>query len=271
MAWKCERVVRRYHTSTVYCYGVVRPGAQGGRLQIRRSRIQIRSDHLLALFPEIEAELSYVSFKHESYSISLYFEAIVSKFWAFRFFSFIFRSSHFFPPTFFCLFVGLSVSFLLVEKVSALTSRKVNFLEEKCQWWGRSIFLPFSQHKFEGLLPLSLAQSFPWYSFRHAFQELFLLLLMIKNLPSWKKWWRHKRYKDYGCMRNWEWKGECWVRRFSWYWPFSFFFFQMWMNVLLSATVCTFARIQSVDTTASVIQTLRWTTLTPRNASVSTF
>lgn len=80
MAWKCERVVRRYHTSTVYCYGVVRPGAQGGRLQIRRSRIQIRSDHLLALLPEIEAELSYVSFKHESYSISLYFEAIVSKF-----------------------------------------------------------------------------------------------------------------------------------------------------------------------------------------------
>lgn len=66
-------------------------------------------------------------------------------------------------------FLPLSSAFLLAfqcpfyssKKVSALTSRKVNFLEEKCQWWGRSIFLPFSQHKFEGLLPLSLAQSFP--------------------------------------------------------------------------------------------------------------
>lgn len=102
-------------------------------------------------------------------NISLYFQAVIS------FLAGACAQSLGFS-VFLFLFAHSLLPFLLVGTVSALTSRKVNFFEEKCQWRGRSIFLPFSEHKFKGLLPVSLAEFFPSYSCRHALQELFLFV-----------------------------------------------------------------------------------------------
>lgn len=58
-------------------------------------------------------------------------------------------------PTFTPLLaLQFAVTILLVGKVSALTSRKVNFFHKKYQC---------SEHKLEGLLPVSLTQSFLLY------------------------------------------------------------------------------------------------------------